>query len=274
MDKYLILKFRNAKLFRNDKKCSDFVNDVNGNRKRTNEEQYIEPITVYQVSNVLHALFGERPVPSLRKVLFEKNQYYFEKANKSYIKVDGHKRFVKSKNKEEYVKEFLQTKKSVYNSYNPNPVINWEIVRQYVGPDNIDWLMKEISTLIQNPLNYTFIEIRNKLSISNTTNLFLGLKSRMLSGLIGYISNSKFASQLTTKNDTALINNNGVDSVIVLSGEMIIPVSDEDIIKLSKSKGCATILDGGFVWIDSIKNENEISEDGFDKVCDISTKKY
>jgi len=274
MDKYLILKFRNAKLFRNDKKCSDFVNDVNGNRKRNNEEQYTKPITVYQVSNVLHALFGERPVPSLRKVLFQKNQYYFDKANKSYIRVDGHKRFNKSKQEFQYVKEFLQTKKSVYNSYNPNPVINWEIVKQYIGPNNIDWFMKEISTLIQNPLNYTFTEIRNKLLLANTTILFSGLKSRMLSGLIGYLTNYKFASQLTSKNDTALINNNGIESVIILSGEIIVPVSDDDIIKLSQSKGCATILDGGFVWIDSIKNENEISEDGFDKVCDISTKKY
>jgi hypothetical protein len=273
-NKCLTLKFRNAKLFRNDKKCPDYVSDINGIRKRTDEPQYVEPITVYQVANVLRVLFGERPIPSLRKVLFTGSEYYFDKANESLIRVDGHKRFNKSKQEFQYVTELLSTKKIVSNSYHSTPIITWSIVKRYIGDDNMEWFIAELSRLMIDPLGKTFNEVRDILLNSDYHILATGLKARMLSGLVEYIKNDKMSYQLTAKTETALIYNNGIENIIVLSGEILVPVSDKDLERLSKSKGCSTILDGGLVWIDSIKSYNFVSDDGFTKVCNISTEKY
>lgn len=274
MNKFLILKFRNAKLFRNSPKCGDYVFDVTGQRKRAGQQQFVEPITVYQISNLIHVLFNERPVPSFRKSFITNIDHYFDMAQKSYIKVNGIKRFNKTKNEEQYVKEFLSTKKSVYNSYNPNPIINWEVVKQYCEENfnDINTLMEQI--LGFKPQDLPFDKVRLILQTKDITELTNSLKEKKLTGLANYLLNDKCASEMIKKVSSSLINNNGVDSVVILNGEIIVPVSDEDLIKLSNSKGTATILDGGFVWIDSIKTENEISDYGFTKVCDISTEKY
>ena len=51
MNKYLELSFQNAGLI------------LRGNR-------FVEPITIFQISNVIHVLFGERPVPTLNRVRY------------------------------------------------------------------------------------------------------------------------------------------------------------------------------------------------------------
>ncbi len=54
------------------KKTNDFIFDLNGKRQRRDTLFYKEPVTVHQVSNVLHVLFGERPKPSIRELTFLK----------------------------------------------------------------------------------------------------------------------------------------------------------------------------------------------------------
>jgi len=82
-------------------------------------------------------------------------------------------------------------------------------------------------------------------------------------------------SQLTNKlKHTALNINNGIEKVVILRGEILIPVSDEDVEQLRQNKGCATILDGGMVWIKGLVNGDHLSIEGFEKVGEISTEKY
>lgn len=274
MSKYLILKFRNAKLFRNSPKCGDYVFDVTGQRKRAGQPQFVEPITVHQISNMLHVLFNERPVPSFRKSFYSRIDHYFKMAQDSLIRVDGHKRFNKNKNQDQFVMEFLMTKKSVFNSYNPNPIINWEIVKQYCEDEFNDVIVAMEDIIGFDPLSVPFDDIRIILQSYDLSELNTILRDKKLTALSNYIKDSKVASEMTRKATTALINNNGVDKVAILGGEIIVPVTDEDLIKLSNSKGCATILDGGLVWIDSVKDGNEVSDYGFTKVNEISIEKY
>jgi hypothetical protein len=63
----------------------------------------------------------------------------------------------------------------------------------------------------------------------------------------------------------------GIDTKINLSGSIIVPVNDEDIEKIKNSKGCATLLDGGAVFIKGLKNN--VSVEGYTKVGDISMEK-
>lgn len=274
MSKYLILKFRNAKLFRNSPKCGDYVFDVTGQRKRAGQLQFVEPITVHQVSNMLHVLFNERPVPSFRKSFYGNIEHYFKMAQESLIRVDGYKRFNKNKNQEEFVKEFLMTKKSVFNSYNPNSLINWEIVKEYCEEDFNDIIIAIQNIIGFNPKDVTFDEVRELLQSYDISEFSKTLKEKKLTALSNYIKDTNTASEMTRKASTALINNNGIDNVAILGGEIIVTVSEDDLIKLSNSKGCATILDGGLVWIDSVKDGMEISDYGFTKVNEISTEKY
>jgi hypothetical protein len=276
MSNYLVLNFKNAKLFRNGKDCKDYIFDLNGQRKRAGEPQFVEPITVHQISNLLHVLFGERPVPSNRKALYPKTQYYFDKAMESYIKVEGYKRFNKSKDRYEYVTETLSTKKAVWNSWNPSVQMNWEVVREYVRPENVQWVLDEIKSLLGiDPYSLSFNNIRARLVKLNIEDFLQGLRERQLTGLAQYIQNPNLAVQLTNKlKHTALNINNGIEKVVILRGEILIPVSDEDVEKLRQHKGCATILDGGMVWIKGLVNGDHLSIEGFEKVGEISTEKY
>jgi hypothetical protein len=291
--RYLVLRFRNAKLFRNrkDGSCKDYVFDMNidrGYRKRMDkmkgrfEQQFIEPITVHQISNLLHVLFNERPVPSHRDCLYSKIDYLFEKAKNSYLRYtncDGGeltKLFNNKKNEEYLPTETIKVSKAVWDSFNPSPQINWDIIKQYLGSqENIDWFFKELKNLLnKNPIDYNVDIIRLSLLTKNLTNLFDGLEQRKRKGLVDFINNNT-GNSITSNNDRiSLTVNSGIENVIILNGEILIPVDDNDIIKLRLSKGCATILDGGYVWIDSLKDSNEIGIDGFTMVGEISTEKY
>jgi hypothetical protein len=105
---------------------------------------------------------------------------------------------------------------------------------------------------------------------------------KFIDGIIYYFGryvNQKFDkpdnAKLTTKrNKTAKMVNTGLESAVLLSGKILVPVNDQDIeILRNNSKGFATILDDGLVFIDSIKHENHISIQGFIKVETISDEK-
>jgi hypothetical protein len=280
--KYLILKFSNAKLFRNGKGCKDFVSDIDGRRKRVGDTnfpdqlQFKEPITVYQISNVIHCFFNERPVPTFRKCFYERNEYLFDKAMNSFLKTEGHKRFNKTKNEFQYTTEILQTNKMVYNSWNPDPKINWEIVRRYLG-DEFTWFINRVKNVTsKEPLEHTFKDIRQMLIDINDDSLFNELSSKGLTALGNFITQRKTysPSEITRKQSTILTINHGIENIITLRGEIMIPVTDEDLDIIRMSPGTSTILDGGLVWISGVIDGNDLSDHGFQKVCDISTEKY
>jgi len=276
MKKILVLKFKDAKCFQN-KKTKDFVFDIDGQRKRCDEQFFVEPITVHQISNVLHTLFGERPVPTLRKSLFSGIDYYFQKAENSYLKYESPKKTSKKTGEEDYITEILKVKKSIWNSWNPDVYINWEIIRRYTH-EHFDWFVQTLNDTIKKDVQkMPFEEVRailEKNEKNKFSDFFTELKKLRLGGIYDYIYNPETPSRLTSNFRTAVTVVGGVEKVINLSGTILVPVSEEDIQKLSMSKGCATILDGGFVWIDSIQSINSVSGEDYIQVKKISTQKF
>lgn len=290
LNNYLILDFQNAKLFRKfdkknvNRKCGDFVFDgIKSYKSRDFYPAFIEPITVHQISNMLHVLFNERPVPSLRNVLYQRNDYYFEKALESYLKIDN----LKNHN-DDYYFETNHVKKAVWNSWNPSVPTNWEIVRRYI--DDVEKLRVFVNklneVLDEKTESLAFSAIRNKviqLPKPKRLDLYNTIKElKSIDGIIYYFGryvNQKFDkpdnAKLTTKrNKTAKMVNTGLESAVLLSGKILVPVNNQDIeILRNNSKGFATILDDGLVFIDSIKHENHISVQGFIKVETISDEK-
>lgn len=277
MNKYLILNFRNAKLFKTHPGTKDKKFDTISleGQDRVEGENYKNPLTVYQISNVIHALFGERPVSSMRRTLYQRVEKYFEKALNSYILIDSPKKINKKTGQESYITEKVTLKKAVWNSWNPSVQGNWEIIRRYTE-EHFDWFVDYLNQKLQtNVMDMSFVDVQKILNQMDNEELFEQLKNKELSGLIYYIKDEKKLSIITSATTKyAITIANGIDDAIILSGKIIIPVSDEDVQQLREhGKGCVTILDGGLVWIDSLKFDTELNVDDYQKVSEISTEK-
>ena len=297
MNNYLLLKFKDAKLFKRigvDKikyKIRDFsFNVINKSYgERTNLPSFIEPITVHQISNVLHVLFNERPTSTIRGSLYNKNEYLFEKAKNSYLKITTPKRFNKASNSEEYVSEIIHAKKAVWNSWKNNEIksVNWEMIRRYFNnQEKFQLFINDLNQILNfNSRKIPFDDIINKvLALDINSRLLLYSKIKKYTkcdGLIylfgrydnGIFEPPKYSAITSLANRGGLTVNNGIQEIFVFSGEIIIPVDENDLnIIKNFSTGTANILDGGFVWIDSIINANEFYDDGYTLVSDISTE--
>lgn len=276
MNKYLVLKFENATLFKNKRTKDKIFDLLNGNRDRKDEQFFKEPITVYQISNMIHVLFGERPVPSLRKVLYSKNDYLFEKAKKSYLKIDNYMRFNDNKKEFEYTKEIIQTKKAVYNAWNPQSFLNWNRVFKLLEKDLYDEflvILKEEFNI--SPKKDIFIDVVKiiKNSKNKRLNDFYNKINKMgKTSLTNDINNDTV--QINMNPRTTLTVNNGIEYITKFNGEILVPIDDNDIEKIKNNKGCATLLDGGLVYIKKIEDAKKLSIDGFKLVEEISTEKY
>lgn len=300
MNNYLLLKFKTARLFRQfdiDKKTGKKINKKSDNRSfillknslvHCNElPAFVEPITVHQVSNMIHVLFNERPVSTIRGSFYGKNEYLFEKARNSYLKINTPKYFNQF-DIEDYIKEISQTKKSVGNSWKPIiKSLNWEMVRRYVN--NIDKFNIFIDGLNKYLNVNTFIipfndVVKMVVKLDNQTRLSLYDFIKELDGCDkltyafgrynnGVFESPKFSSITSSANRGGITINNGIENVYVFDGEIVIPVSDDDIVRIKKySKGYANILDGGFVWINKIIPESRFNSDDYLLVGEISTE--
>ena len=295
MEKFLVLEFKNAGFFKKHKGTKDFIFDAKGKRKRADSLFYKEPITVHQVSNVIHVLFGERPKPSLREVAFGNVDYYNKKALQSYLRIDSYKRTIKDKKtneeRQEFISEMLQTKKVVQDAWSTNFFVYWQRIYKLLGNE----LFNEFTSLLSKLFevkditeSYSFMDLReevlkrgmiSKPDEKNTKKTSLDIFFDKLienkkSSLVTYFLHDSRRNEINKAANIKVTVNIGTEKVTKLNGEIIIPVSDEDISKLRKHTGCATILDGGLVFIKGVLNYNEVNVSNHTKVSEISTEKY
>jgi hypothetical protein len=272
--KYLKLEFKNAGLFNDNRFSKDkSFDNISGNIDRCNIQTFDEPITVHQISNMLHVLFGERPIPFNRTCLYSKCDDIFDIANNSYIKIDSHTKLNTKTNKNDFIKETIQLKKAVYNSYNAQQYITWETINKYLESD----LFEEFLSILETEFNinkntYTFDVSVNLIKKSNNISFLSFLekiKKYNKTQLVDQILNGK--SKICAYTKTLSTITTGLDKIIRLSGSIIVPISENYIEKLKKSKGCATLLDGGIVYIKYLKNDANIN--GYKKVSELSLSK-
>ena len=288
--KYLKVVFEDATLFRNNRSTKDVVllsrNGGTANRLDTQNENYEEPITVFQVSNLIHVLFGERPVPTFRNVFYKPLEYYLNKASESYLFVETFNKY--NKNKDCYIDntETIQTKKSVWNSFTKSVDINWFVIKKYMcnkysTSDLYGEFIKASNNLFgMNVEEMPFCELR-KLYLSgehDTTYILDMLSTNKKTGLSNYLRDpNKTGGEITAHyiNGTRRTYNNGLDKVSVINGSMLIPMDESDMERLKiVSSGISTILDGGLIYIDGVYDDYELDElYKYKKVCEISLKK-
>lgn len=292
MENYLVLEFKNAKFFKKHKGTKDFVFDLKGKRQRVETLFYKEPINVNHVSNVLHVLFGERPKPSLREVAFGNVEYYYQKALQSYLFIDALKVYHKKNDTYEYVSELSQVKKIAHNSWSKSTFIHWKRVSQNLGEELFNELIQILSDIFEVDdirKKYNLLEVveeclsrnlvtkfENKNSQKTKLDIFFDkLVANKKSPLVAYFTMNNRKLDFNMSGITKITINMGIEKISKINGEIIVPVSDEDISKLRKNKGCATILDGGLVFIKGVFPANRINiSNDHRKVNEISLEKY
>lgn len=273
MPNYLILNFRNAGLFRKHRNTKDKMFDIYGRWDRKDSEEFIEPITVHQVSNMLHVLFGERPKPTNRDTLYGRSEYLFNKANESYLRIDSYK----DANGKFYT-EKIQTKKSVSNSWNPVSYMNWNRVFRLLERD----LYEKFTSVVEEVFNIKIedvpmVKLKPMILESDDQRLkdvFDFLNKNGKKPLHSYFYGTPMqATEINMNKRTTMTVLRGLDGIIRLDGQLIVPVTDEDVECIKRNKGCATILDNGMVTIKGIQSENSITILDFTKIKDISLEK-
>jgi hypothetical protein len=288
MDKFILLSFRNAKYFPKNTKTKDYVVslDVNKNgivvkndkRRNITPKVFKEPLTVYQISNVLHTLVGDRPVPSFRYSFYDHNKELFELALNSYLKIDSPK--IKSKIKGEivykYISEHITTGKSKYNAYSVPKTIQWFKIKQYFGNS-----FNEFVNILNKHLGYdTTKEPFEKLRLcyktyGNKLDLVIEyLVKNNKTPIVNFFKKDSFGrneiSSTPNINETLI---NGIDRCSFLYGKILVPYDDKFVNSIIKNT--TNILDGGFVKIEKIINSDEITDASeFTKVSEISIEKY
>jgi hypothetical protein len=301
MNKYLLLQFDSAGLFRRvtqhgyNSSSKDFVFDVDGNKiDRDSIPSFIEPITPHQVSNMIHVIFNQRPVPTLRKSYYKKNEYYWNKALNSYIKINTIKNDFNT-----FPTEKMRTKKSVNNSWSKHIILTWELIRYYINDNSkYDKYTKFLSDLLNTDVTKIpyeeLINIVHNQPIDVAKNVYNFIKNlKLCDGLcyaFGLFMSKKGDFNISTIDKTVCIRksytentklflnsvrviNSGIADVSKLSGNILVPVNDIDIEFLkNNSSGTANILDDGFVWIKKIINEDDIDDSDYTLISTISTE--
>jgi hypothetical protein len=259
-DKYLVLEFNSAKLFRNHKATKDRCFNIfdGGDISRlSTPKQFKEPITMYQISNMLHVLFNERPAPTFRKSIQKRLDWIDDLANSSFLNIDSIKIHNNKKDTWIYPKESILIKKAVPDAWNPSVSIDWFIIKRYTS-EHYDWFINEVNNILSmnSCISIPYKVVNSMLMESDKGILetfFIELKNRGLSGIRYYILDDSKTCEITKKyNKTAITVINGIDKVIKLKGEIFVPINDEYLSKLREGKGVATLLDGGTVVIKKV----------------------
>ena len=293
--KILFLDFRNAGwFFKVNYDDTDYVfnighqtqpnkDGVSGIKRVDYNKRFKEPITVHQISNVLHVLFGERPSASLRETAINPIPEIKEIARSGWLKIDPYY-FVAEKQRKIIFSEKLRTKKAVWNSWNPtNPKLSWSMMERFLGQPLYQDLLEVVRENIvsTDPINTCFDniveELHNKYFTSQNVKLFVDkLKKHNKTPLFNAILKVKESklSAFNARPATMLTTFSGISELVRLSGKIIIPIENEFWVdKMKNSQGVAKILDGGLVTINRLVSEYDFSEehiDGFTKISDIS----
>lgn len=286
MNKYLELSFKNAGLIITDNKTNGgkqtkdkLPYSLNYDNSRNVSDRFDEPITIYQISNVIHKLFGERPVPTFRYSAIPINEYLYNKALESYLKIDN---VLDQNGNFIFIKETFMTNKGVHNAYSPTFIIDWFKIKKMLFNINynnnvyVDFLSLIKDLYNETPQTISFNDlvdmIKNDVNDYNKDKVIKFFSDRKLITFTYIFKNQgKLINAIPSIQNTI---NYGKDYISIFKGKIYVPINEADIEKIKNGPGTSTILDGGLVKIEGILNEEDLPDD-IDmgrKVSEISTK--
>lgn len=277
--KYLKLTFKNSGFFNVHNGTKDYVVDLNGVRKRKHVvlgKQQKASISVNQISNMLHVLMGERPSATYRETLISPIKEIFDMANASLIKINNPRYSYLDKktntNRFYYQSELINTRKSAWNSFSKTKdLVYWRRLENILTDDGDNSKYIEMVGLFSNILGYDVTrkpaeDVVCELRLKHPNNNIVEEFKKKLDGktpVIRFIEGNYWSSggngDMNLNHRTLLTTNNGIEKIIRLSGEIILPLEDIYIEKIRNSKSTASLLDGGVVWIEDLIDEDDLN---------------
>ena len=280
--KYLCLKFRNAGLILSDDK--HFIKDSTGHGKSVKHvgHDMKTPIPYTLLSNILHKLCGEIPVPSKRQTFLKRIKLFDEIAKKSYVnynikpifndkgRVINAERFITSKyayNSHQQVKTYFTLHDGTVKCFDGR--YTWCYLRKiFSEKENFDNLCSFLSNIIGDECQrYTMPQLITKLSFywkndsfNEKVDNFLK-ESPIISSTIKMpwkqvlFGRKATGSNTSYNTKTPLLYGHGIAKIVYVSGDIICPIDDERVIQaLRNNGGVATILEGGLIYITGLEN--------------------
>lgn len=282
--KYLILQVRDTKLFKPDKFKDSHRFLITGEKdslKRSKTagswvECPIDTFLASTVSNVLHVLAGERPVPTIRRNTLpcapQRVEYIDAIAKNALVEViSGIQR--NKDGQTSLVYENLTTRKSSTSSTMPAQyplsletpcnktlrMLSWDRFRAHLGHSLSGVLVQKFEDVLGTPIgDLSLISVLRNVWRGMTPELrrFISdtkikepWKSLLLNGYKNEASGLKLGYTEVSKMTFLMTVSRGVEKVSIRDAIIYVPVSDEDIEMFNKGSGYATILDGGLVTL-------------------------
>jgi len=277
--KALLIKFINAGIFPDTRWSSDKMYDLDGKTKRKEAPVMQIPARKFDwrhVSNVLHVLMGERPVPTIRKTLLKPDLSIQEAAKKARVIID-----TPCDERGRYEsREMMTARKTVKDSWQTSKIV------YFLGgvPVQIKgglFYWARLERLLGEALLNDFIDtVKNTTGEKNVTRNISAHRAIEILHDNYDLSHVKYFCQKSIKAQrTALVNiidpkankesitfhtgvgsklniqmvNSGPENINKISGTIFVPLNDELIPRLSKGCGVATILEGGLAYIEGIE---------------------
>lgn len=243
---------------------------------------FSNPIPYTLLSNVLHVLCGEIPVPTKRKTPFSENYKRNEEldniALNSYIRFDNQDIETDEYNLPKQ-KEFISSNKWHWNSAYPQKTTfklydgttktcdgyySWTIFRRHCGNTNTFNEKVEIlnSIIGMDSLKLTFDELIYELSKYCDLQDFSIYNEKFSKPWYNlfFTKNDNKNSTTHSNSKTPILTNNGEAYITYLNGDIICPIENEAIIDaiVNNGSGVATLLENGIIYINAIENYEPI----------------
>ena len=268
---FVKITFNSAKLVISDKKTNcDYIDDVYGYRERPESELIsIEDCIKFEpICNMLHVLFGDRPVATLRgNGLRKMSEDIVEITKNGYMKITTINHYIDKNGKMRDISECTQGKKSPYNShtkingvkigdsYFPG-MFTWDTIRRRYMYDDDKFndivshieLYSEIDN-VSKTKELSAIDCISKIKESKyakeASEYFKKMEMTSISNYIetGVADFSSFVKYIAKLG--SLLINRYVCKKSSFSGEFLFPVTDLQFDMLCAHGGYATYLDGG-----------------------------
>lgn len=287
--KALIVRFKNAQIFFDPRRSSDKM--VSGKEKvpRDKAPRINVPegsLDRRHVSNLLHVLAGERPVPTLRESCMKHDEVIFDMASKSMVHVE-----------ETNIRETKTVRKAVKDSWNTTTLyyhLNGKDIKvkggliyharlcRYLGVDLYDMFLRTLQEIsgCKDPRRefsaQEAIEYLNSQSQYDKRVLKLVRECRKrgrktIANLLapdGNIASITIHQGSGCKLNTLVVNA-GPEKIRSIAGTIYVPLESNEVLqRFRNAGGVATFLEGGFAYIAGMAEWSEDLVDGCQPVVE------
>ncbi|MEN6624248.1 MAG: hypothetical protein ABFD50_22215 [Smithella sp.] len=285
--KVLVIKFKNAGIFPYSRWSADKMYDLYGIKDGKTPRSAAPVMQIpagkfdyRHVSNILHVLMGERPVPTIRRTLLKPDTAIQEAAKKALVVIDtpisdkGKYVCEETINARKSVSDAYQTAKTVYH-LSGQPVlikgglIYWRRLERILGSRLFKDLINTVQGITKDAVvtrsmaaqraieilhdHYDSPEVRTfcKKCLQAKLTTFINIINPR-----GNKNSITIHSDKRTKLNMQIIGS-GPEKIVRLSGKIFIPLDTGLLDRLANGCGVATVLEGGMAYIAGIYDLSE-----------------